>query len=121
MPPPSFKADEFRIHPDHDAAYRALEDAAAQGLKPQQGIWKRFQAARLMLAQDPLWGDVIPGPSIPVYFRETYDVQNLYCIDLKGDVRCFYTIDERDVIFLDVVDHDQYDKWSPPKGRKTRR
>jgi hypothetical protein len=121
MPPPSFKADDFRIHPGHDAAYRALEDAAAQGQKPQQAIWKRFQAARLMLAQDPLWGEVIRGPAIPTYFRDTYDVQNLYCIDLKGDVRCFYTIDERDVIFLDIVDHDQYDKWFAPKGQKRRR
>jgi hypothetical protein len=74
-----------------------------------------------MLTQDPLWGDVIRASSIPAYFRERYGVQNLYCIDLKGDVRSFYTIDERDILFLDIVDHDQYDKWFPPKGSKARR
>ena len=74
-----------------------------------------------MLAGDPLWGEVIPGPDIPAYFQQTYGITNLYCLDLKGDVRCFYTIDGRDVIFLDIVDHDQYDKWFPPKGRKARR
>jgi mRNA-degrading endonuclease RelE of RelBE toxin-antitoxin system len=121
MPPPAFKADEFRIHPDHDAAYRVLEDAAKKGQKPQQAIWKRFKAARKMLDHDPLWGDVIRAGAIPAYFRERYGVENLYCIDLKGDVRCFYTIDERTVLFLDIVDHDQYDKWFPPKGRKARR
>lgn len=121
MPPPAFKADSMRVHPDQDEAYRALEAAAQAGKKPQQAIWKRFQTARLMLKQDPLWGEVIPGSDIPSYFREAYDVDNLYCIDLKSDVRCFYTIEGRTVAFLDIVDHDQYDKWFPPKGRRRRR
>lgn len=121
MPPPAFKADAFRIHPDHDAAYAVLEEAAGRGSKPQQGIWKRFQAARFMLNQDPLWGDVIRSADIPQYFRDRYAVDNLYCIDLKNDVRCFYTIDEHDVIFLDIVDHDEYDLWFPPKGKSKRR
>lgn len=74
-----------------------------------------------MLNQDPLWGDVIPAADIPAYFRNKDGVENLYCLDLKGDVRSFYTLDERDVVFLDIVDHDQYDKWFPPKGQKRRR
>lgn len=121
MAPPAFRAEEFRIHPDHDAAYAALEHAAAKGRKPQQGIWKRFLAARLMLNQDPLWGDVIRAADIPRYFKDRYGLENLYCLDLKNDVRCFYTIDERDVVFLDIVDHQEYDKWFPPKGHRQRR
>jgi hypothetical protein len=31
-------------------------------------------------------------------------------VDL-GFHRCFYTIEGRDVIFLDLVDHEQYDRW----------
>lgn len=121
MSPPAFKAETFRIHPDQDASYAALQQAAADGTKPQQGTWKRFQAARLMLNQDPLWGDVVRSADIPEYFRDRYGAENLYCIDLKGDVRCFYTIDERDVIFLDIVDHDTYDKWFPRRGQRQRR
>lgn len=37
MAPPAFRAEEFRIHPDQDAAYATLEQAALEGRKPQQG------------------------------------------------------------------------------------
>jgi len=121
MPPPAFKPASVGIHKDVDADYRALEAAARSGSKPQQGIWKRLAAARIRLAQDALWGDVIPFEDIPDYFRTRYDVDNLYCLDLKGDVRCFYTVAAAGILFLDIVDHEEYDKWFPPKGRKRRR
>jgi hypothetical protein len=121
MAPPGFRPTAIFIHPDVDADYAALEQAAAAGDKPQQGIWKRLEAARRRIKVDGQWGEVIPRNSIPAYFRERYNVDNLYCIDLKGDVRCFYTIDAKDVVLLDLVDHDDYDTWFPPKGRRPRR
>ncbi|MGB0651759.1 MAG: hypothetical protein ACPGQL_01030 [Thermoplasmatota archaeon] len=121
MAPPGFRPTTLVIHPDVDSAYAALEVAASAGTKPQQAIWKRLLAARTRIQADGQWGEVIPRDDIPAYFVDRYDVTNLYCIDLKGDVRCFYTIDGRDIVFLDLVDHDQYDLWFPPKGRKKRR
>ena len=121
MPPPAFKPSAVQIHPAVDAEYARLERAAREGLKPQQGIWKRFEAALARLRLDAQWGEVIRRNMIPAYFQEKYQVANLYCIDLKGDVRCFYTIDARAVVVLDLVDHHEYDKWFPPKGRRPRR
>lgn len=121
MTPPGFRAERFRVHADWKDAYLEIRAAAERGTKPQAGIWKRFEAARRRLEADPQWGEVIRQHQIPAYFQDRYGCQNLYCIDLKGDVRCFYTIDERDVIFLDIVDHGQYDRWFPPKGRQPRR
>ncbi len=95
--------------------------AARAGNKPQQGIWKRFQVAVSRIKLDGQWGEVIPRPDIPDYFVAEYGLTNLYCIDLKGDVRAFYTIEGRDIILLDLVDHAEYDKWFPPKGKKARR
>lgn len=118
---PGFRPTAIFIHPDVDADYAALEAAANAGSKPQQGIWKRLQAARTRIKADGQWGEVIRQSQIPRYFLDRYQLTNLYCIDLKDDVRCFYTVDSQDVVFLDLVDHDQYDKWFPPKGRKTRR
>ena len=120
MPPP-FRPDAVIVHPRVDAAYRALEAAADEGRKPQQGIWKRFQAALARIRAEGQWGEVIPSGDIPAYFQDTYGVHNLYCIDLAGDVRCFYTIEGHDVILLDIIDHDAYDDWFPPKGRRRRR
>jgi hypothetical protein len=116
--PPGFRPDSVTIDPDCQAQYDVLERAAGDGRKPRQGIWTRFQAAVARIKSDPQWGEVIPGADIPSYFRDRYDAENLYCIDLKGDVRCFYMIDQHDVIFLDLVDHVEYDKWFPPKGER---
>ena len=118
---PGFRPSAIRIHPDVDEAYAALEEAAQGGEKPQQGMWARFQAALGMIRQDGQWGEVIRSDRIPKYFAKVYGVTNLYCIDLKGDVRAFYTIDQREVLFLDIVDHKTYDKWFPPKGQRRRR
>jgi hypothetical protein len=118
---PGFSPTAIFVHHDVDKIYRTLEEAAKLGRKPQQAIWKRFQAAKRMIQSDGQWGDVVKKDDIPEYFRQRYRVDNLYCVDLKNDVRCFYTIDERDVVFLDIVDHDEYDKWFPPKGSKKRR
>lgn len=54
--------------------------------------------------------------SNPAYFVQKYGVINLYCIDLADFHRCFYTIEGRGVVFLDLVDHRQYDKWFPGRG-----
>ncbi len=118
---PAFRPVLIRRDPTVEVQYLALEAAAKTGRRPQSGMWKRLQAALLMLKQDGLWGEVIPPADIPAYFRERYEARNLYCIDLSPTVRCFYTIDERDILFLDIVDHEEYDKWFPPKGERKRR
>lgn len=118
---PGFKPTGVLIHHEVDEAYRRLQAAAREGKKPQQAIWKRFESARMMIQADGQWGDVIKKEDIPLYFKSKYEVENLYCVDLKNDVRCFYTIDEQDIIFLDIVGHDEYDKWFPRKGGRKRR
>lgn len=118
---PSFLPSAIVVHPDVDEAYRRLEAAAKAAKKPQQAIWKRLQAAKRMIQADGQWGEVVRKEDIPAYFRVRYSVENLYCVDVKNDVRCFYTIDEHDIVFLDIVDHDVYDKWFPPRGHRKRR
>lgn len=104
-----------------DDAYRRLEEAAKGPQKPQQAIGKRLQAAKVMIQADSQWGEAVRRNEIPADFRSRYQVENLYCVDPKNDVRCFYTIDEQDVVFLDIVDHKEHDKWCPPKGQRKRR
>jgi hypothetical protein len=118
---PGFAPTELVIHPDVDIMYTRLRHAAEAGQKPQQGMWKAFETAQMMIRRDGQWGDVIRSDQIPRYFRDAYNVTNLYCIDLGPVDRCFYTIVGRVVIFLDIVDHDTYDDWFPPKGQKKRR
>lgn len=110
MTPPAFHPAAIRYDPEWEKFYDRLESDASTGRKPQQGYWKRFQAALVRLQNDALWGEVIPKGDIPSYFRERYGATNLYCIDLAGDMRCFYTVDAQDIVFLDLMDHDAYDR-----------
>jgi hypothetical protein len=66
------------------------------------------------IKRDGQWGEVIP--SIPLHFAR-YGVRNLYCVDLPAFHRAFYTIQKRDVVFLDLVDHRTYDRLF---GRRSR-
>ena len=121
MPPPGFTPNSIHAHELTAPVYEALEQAARVGRKPQSGMWKRFQTAVGMLRHDGQWGEVIPPDDVPEYFRARYHATNLYCIDLSPTTRCFYMVADREVIFLDIVDHEEYDKWFPPKGRRKRR
>ena len=50
-------------------------------------------------------GRSVRQESIPNYFREKYGVSNLYRMDLAAFHRSFYTIANRSIILLDIVDH----------------
>lgn len=77
-------------------------------LNVTDGVLSRVRA-------DGQWGEVIPR--IPAYFRRTYGVANLYCVDLAFFHRAFYAIFHRAVIFLDLVDHPTYSRWFPGRRR----
>lgn len=114
--PPSFAARSVAIHPRVQAQYDAFERDARLGRPPGAAIWKGLQAAFARAARAAQFADVIPVPRIPRHFA-SYGVSNLYCVDLAGFHRGFYTIQDRRVVFLDVVDHATYDKWFPNKGK----
>jgi hypothetical protein len=111
-----FRPNRVILHHEVETMYAAIEAAAKAGRKEQAALWKGFQRAVLPVRADGQWGEVIP--SIPAYFVWRYGARNLYGIDLAFFHRAFYTIQGRDVIFLDLVDHAAYDKWFP--GRKRR-
>lgn len=98
--------------------YAEWERVARAGRQPAAAIWKGVQTAIQRIKLDGQWGDVIPPRSIPSHFRSRYGVENLYCVDLADFHRLFYTIQDQDVVLLDIVDHPSYDKWFP--GRKLR-
>ena len=112
---PGFRPERIIVHPSVQPVYARLEGDANRGRKEAAAIWKSFQRAVARIRLDGQWGEVIPR--IPAYFARTYGVPNLYCVDLPFFHRAFYTIFHRDVVFLDLVDHDQYDTWFPGRRR----
>ncbi len=112
---PAFRPDQIVIHPDTAKAYAEMEVGAKAGRKEEAAIWKSFLKAVDRIRADGQWGEVIPR--IPAYFIRRYQVVNLYCVDLAFYHRAFYTIYHRDIVLLDLVDHAQYSKWFPGRGR----
>lgn len=106
-----FKPNRVVIHPDLEEQSDAWEAAAGEGEQPARAIWNAFQTALWRIKNEGQWGEVIPKSEIPAYFRERDGAENLYCVDLASFHRCFYTIVNRDIVFLDLVDHDTYDEW----------
>lgn len=113
---PGFRPLRVIIHPDVESDYARREASARAPRKEDAALWRSFQGVVQRVKQDGQWGEVIPR--IPSYFVLRYGVRNLYCVDLAFFHRAFYTIEGRDIIFLDFVSHDQYDRWFP--GRKRR-
>jgi hypothetical protein len=113
-----FRPEAIVLHEQVKASYEAWEALARQHIQPAQAIWKSLQARLVRLRIDAQWGEVVRQEFIPSYFRENYGVSNLYCVDLAAFHRCFYTIANRSIILLDIVDHPAYDKWFP--GRRGR-
>lgn len=104
------------IYPDVQESYAEIETKGRSGRKEQAALWRSFQTAVLRVKADGQWGEVVP--TIPAYFADRYGVRNLYCVDLAFFHRAFYTIEGRDVIFLDLVDHPTYDKWFSGRNRR---
>ena len=114
----TFRPDEVIVHDSLESAYESWEQLAARGRQPAQSVYKSLQLAILRIKRNGQFGEVIRQSSIPRYFRERYGVSNLYCVDLAAFHRCFYTLVNRSVVMLDIVDHPTYDKWFP--GRRSR-
>lgn len=112
-----FRPDDIIVHHDVEESYDSWAVLALRERRPAHAVWKSLHAALLELRTDAQWGEVIPQRSIPRHFREKYGVSNLYCIDLAAFHRCFYTIANRTIILLDIVDHPSYDRWFP--GRRS--
>ncbi len=113
-----FRPDEIIVHDDVAQTYESWESLAVRGRHPAKAVWNSLQSAIVRLRLNAQWGEVIRQQTIPRYFRQKYGVSNLYCVDLAAFHRCFYTIANRAVILLDIVDHPTYDRWFP--GRRSR-
>ena len=98
------------IHPLVQPKFDILEKQSEGGKQPAQAIRKSLQTAVARIKNDGQWGEVIPTDSIPRIYVSRYGIKNLYCVDLAHFYRLLYTIRERDVVIVDLVDHAEYDR-----------
>jgi hypothetical protein len=105
-----FRPFSVTILPSAQVKFDKVERLAADGKQPGRAIWKGFHTAIARIKADGQWGEVIPPSSIPEVYLLSIGVRNLYCVDLPAFHRMFYTIRGRDVVVIDLVDHDEYNR-----------
>jgi hypothetical protein len=105
-----FRPTSITIYPGVQEKFDKIGGLAAKGQQPARAVQKSLDAAVARIKADGQWGEVIPPRSIPKVYTRTLGVTNLYCADLSGFHRLFYTIRDRAVILIDLVDHVEYDR-----------
>jgi hypothetical protein len=105
-----FRPSSVVADPALQPALDELERRSRARKQPDQPIWKSFELAISRIKGDGQWGEVIPPASIPRSLAEKFGLRNLYCVDLAAFHRLFYTVRDRDVIVVAIVDHHEYDR-----------
>ena len=99
-----------------DSEYKRLNGVVGQQLKEGKENTEEMQLLRSikqksdLIKANPFYGNSIKKEMIP----KSYNVQNLWRVELTGYWRMLYTIkgDQVEVIcfILDIIDHKKYDK-----------
>jgi len=79
-----------------------------------QQLLKSINQKKELLKINPQAGIHIPKSLIPKLYKDKYDVNNLWKIDLSGYWRMIYTLRTTEIeitnFVLDFLDHETYDK-----------
>jgi len=99
-----------------DKEFKRLNEVVGQQLKQGKTSTEEIQLLKSirqktgLIKANPFYGDNIAKSKIP----KSYDVQNLWRVELTGYWRMLYTIkgDQVEIIcfVLDLLDHDNYNK-----------
>jgi len=99
-----------------DLEYKRLNELVGQQIKDGKENTGEMQLLRSIkqkinfIKANPFYGDNVPKRNIP----KTYNVQNLWRVELSRFWRMLYTIkgDQVEIIcfVLDIIDHDEYNK-----------
>ena len=99
-----------------DSEYKLLNELVGQQIKEGKEHTEEIQLLRSikqkteLIKANPFYGDNIEKKKIP----QSYNVQNLWRVELTGYCRMLYTIkgDQIEIIcfVLKILDHDRYNK-----------
>ena len=88
----------------------------SQGITSSKDITLLNAISRIfdVIVNNPFYGENAKKDLIPKEYRQKYDADNLFIVDLPDYWRMIYTLesDEIEIIafVLDIIDHDEYNK-----------
>ncbi len=102
-----------KLSPDAKEIYFYLKQSK---YKVDKSILKAIEYKKELIKADHRYGNPISKKLIPRYYKEKYDIKNLYRVELPNFWRMLYTIraggTEIEIIafVIDIVDHEKYSK-----------
>ena len=114
------KKISIRLVGDAEKAFKELNNIV--GVQRSNGITISKEITLLsainrifdIIADNPFYGENAKKDLIPKEYRQKYDADNLFIVDLPDYWRMIYTIesDEIEIItfVLDIIDHDEYNR-----------
>lgn len=114
----TLRAEEVLLHPD---AADALERLDTDPRPQSRSIARRVRIVGATLLSDCLHGEVVRRSALPKAIVAKYGVENLFVEDLPDFWRLLYSVlkrgETRGVLILAIVDHRDYSRWIPGRGR----
>ncbi len=118
----------IRLIGDAEKAFEELNKTVGEQLRSGITSSKDISLANAInkifdvLANNPFYGENAKKDLIPKEYRQKYDADNLFIVDLLDYWRMIYTLesDEIEIIafVLDIIDHKKYDKKFGFRKRK---
>jgi mRNA-degrading endonuclease YafQ of YafQ-DinJ toxin-antitoxin module len=106
----------YRVVPtdEFDKDFERLKKRAKQGDGESVKLVKLIDRGINKLKYDYKYGNHIAKEKIPKEYIETYDVKNLWKLDLSSFWRLIYTVKGTEIevlsVLLEVLDHKKYDR-----------
>ena len=103
------------LSPGAEEVYKHLNEEAPKS-KTEQTILNAINKKVELIKANPHYGNPIPKKRIPQEYKDKYDVNNLFRVELPNYWRMLYTLTDGEskieiiAFVLDVIDHPTYDK-----------
>jgi len=110
------------LSPDAEEVYKHLNEEAPKS-KTEQTILNAINKKVELIKVNPHYGNPIAKKLIPQEYKDMYDVNNLFRVELPNYWRMLYTLTDGEskieiiAFVLDVIDHPIYDKKFGYKGK----
>ncbi len=110
------------LSPEAEEVYNHLNEEAPKS-KTEQTILNAINKKVELIKANPHYGNPIAKKRIPQEYKDKYDVNNLFRVELPNYWRMLYTLTDGEskieiiAFVLDVIDHPTYDKKFDYKGK----
>ena len=103
------------LSPEAEIVYKYLNEASVRS-KIEKSILNAINKKIELIKANVHYGEAVPKSLIPIEYKRTYEVNNLFRVELPNFWRMLYTLKDGEskieiiAFVLDIVNHNDYNK-----------